>query len=381
MIRVLIIVDTLSVGGAEQQAVELATRLNRQEFDVSVCSLSNRYLFLKKQLDKAGIRNFAIDQNGKFDFVCLRGLYKLVKQEKPHIVNTFLFTADLYGRVIARLAGVPVVISSQRNMDLWKKPHHILADRLLAGSTDLFVANALAVGDFVHKKFNVPDSKIRVVYNGLDSEKFKPGPKNPQVLSRIGIPGDAKVMGMIAHFAPRKDHEMFLKVAAKLKERYPGLYFVLLGDDGALKAQAENMARALGLSSSVRFLSSAAQDGGFENTDILPLLEVSVLFSHYEGCANAILESMACAKPVVVSRVGGNPEIVQEGETGFLVDPDEPREAIERIAYLLGNPGFAHSMGDAGRAFVEEVFSFEKMTSSMESIYRELLKVKKINPV
>lgn len=381
MIKVLIIIDTLSVGGAEQQAVELAVRLNRQEFDVSLCSLSERHLYLKKQLDESGIRNFAIEQGGKFDFVCLRRLYKLIKQERPHIVNTFLFTSDLYGRLAARLAGVPAVISSQRNMDFWKKFHHLLADRLLAGATDLFVANARAVRDFVQQRFRVPASKVRVVYNGLDTGKFKPGPGNAEILSRIGIPENAKVIGMIAHFAPRKDHEMFLKAAARLKGRYPDLYFLLLGDDGALKARAENTAKALGIYSSVRFLPSAAREGGFENTDILPLLDVSVLFSHYEGCANVILESMACAKPVVVSRVGGNPEIIQEGETGFLVDPVNPEEAVERIAYILDNPGFAYSMGNSACAFVREVFCFEKMTSSMESIYKELLRAKKINPL
>jgi len=381
MIKVLIIVDTLSVGGAEQQAVELATRLNRREFEVSVCSLSERHLFFKKQLDENGIRNFAVDQSGKFDFKCLRRLYKLIRQERPHIVNTFLFTADVYGRLAARLAGVPAVISSQRNMDFWKKFHHILADRLLAGNTDLFVANAMAVKGFVRQKFRVPDSKICVVYNGIDSEKFKPGPEKPEILSRIGIPEGARIIGMIAHFAPRKDHEMFLRVAARLKTRYPDLYFVLLGDDGALKTQAKNTAKALGISLSVRFLPSAAHEGGFENTDILPLLDVSVLFSHYEGCANVILESMACAKPVVASRVGGNSEIIREGKTGFLVDPVNPKEAIERIAYILDNPGFASSIGDSARAFVKRVFSFEKMASSMEEIYRELLKAKKIKPL
>ncbi len=377
MIKVMLIIDRLWVGGTEQQVVELAKRIDRGVFDVSICILSKSIIFLVRELERYGVRYYLIDQKGKIDVSCIIQLYKLLKKERPQVVHTFLFASDCYGRIAAAMARIPVIISSQRNVDVWKRPYHILTDRILSLFTDRFIVNANAVRKFLCARENVPSFKISVIYNGVDLEKCRPLGKNKEVLKTLDIPEDSKIIGMIAHFSSRKDHLMFLDVARELLIKVKNIYFILIGD-GELKDKIKKRALGLGLSFHTKFLSSRGYLEGYDVADVLSIFDVSVLFSHYEGCSNVILESMASAKPVVANNVGGNAELVRNGETGFILASKDVGGAVEKIYYLLQEPAIARAIGLKARAHVEENFSFEIMVKQTEEIYIDLSKKKSV---
>ena len=220
-LKIIHVIDDLGMGGAQRQLVELAAGLAGKRYEVQVVSLSTEKAHWADPLKALGIPLVQIPHSGFWSTETFRRLVRRLQAEKPAIVQTWLFTADLYGRLAARWAGIPKVVSTVRSVETDKPWHYIQADRLLKGWTDRFIVNAQAVGDLLQRRAGVNSRKVRVIYNGLDLERFDPTRSTGSARKELGLKEDQPLVGIIGRLSPVKDHATFLAAAELVRQRIP----------------------------------------------------------------------------------------------------------------------------------------------------------------
>ncbi len=379
-IKVLYVIGQLDRGGAERQLLELATRLPKDRFEPVVCCLG-RPGPLGREIEESGVRLVVHAKPvGNFSGAS-RKLARLVRAERPVILHAFLSSANWRGLVVGRLLRVPIVITSMRNVDVHTKFRGNAIERLLSSITDQVIANAGAVKDYVAEMHWVDPRRIRVVYNGISVERVlgratgTPGgaeaPWVTDVPAGESFPGSGAGEGptvtVIASLTPKKDHRTFLAAAARIASERPEVRFLVVGD-GPLRAELSEHAKDLGLGDAVTFAGSTDKVGA-----VLASTDVFVLTSIKEGCSNVILESMAAGRPVVATSVGGNPELIAEGETGFLLPVGDAEGIARRVLDLLGDEELRRRMGRAGRERVLARYTTEHMVDDTIGFYLEML--------
>ncbi len=232
-----------------------------------------------------------------------------------------------WGRLAARLAGVPVIASALHSTG-W--PDSVQwANRLLAPITDAFIAVAEPHGRYLAAHEGCTASKIHVIPNGVDVERFRPRPPSETLRTEFGLATGAPVVGIVAALRPEKNHALFLKAAGAVRRAVAGARFLIVGD-GPLRGELEALARSLSLSDAVRFLGTQS-----DVHEVLSLIDVLALTSHMEANPVSILEAMAAGKPVVSTRVGSIDKAVDEGCSGYLVAPGSEEELAGRLIELL----------------------------------------------
>jgi glycosyltransferase involved in cell wall biosynthesis len=213
----------------------------------------------------------------------------------------------------------------------------------------------------------LPEDRIAIIYNGIDLGPYQYHDNHNTLKNELNIKDYVPLVGMVATMKFEiKGHRFFIEASKKVITKFPNVQFVLVGD-GPLRKQFENMAEELGVKQNLHFL---GKKHGIPH--ILSSLDISVLCSTSEGFSNVILESMAAGKPVVASNVGGSPEMVIDGQTGYLVPSADSDALAKAIMKLLNDPIKAKDMGVWGKRMVEEKFSIEKMVKSYEGIYQSL---------
>ena len=290
-----------------------------------------------------------------------------MRRERIDIAQTYLFTANTWARLAAIIARVPVIVTSERNVDMWEERFKPTIGRWLDRFTYRTTGNSQAVKDYLVKKGLAPD-KVDVIYNGVDPERFEEEPVTPGVTrSELGIPPHHSVVGLLARLEPQKDPLTFLRAAAILVKKLPTVSCLVIGG-GSLQAELEREAQALGLGTRVTFTGPRR-----DVARLLAACDVSVISSVKEGMSNTIMESMAAGKPMVATRVGGNAELIAEGETGFLVPPRDPDAIADAVLRILEDPDLAKAMGHQARVRIAQRFSVEAMVKSTERLYGEAL--------
>jgi glycosyltransferase involved in cell wall biosynthesis len=192
-------------------------------------------------------------------------------------------------------------------------------------------------------------------------------PAEPGLRASLGIPAEAKTIGVVARLIAYKGHRFFLQACQEIKRRHPRATFLLIGD-GPEAGSLAALSRQLGLQEAVRFLGTRS-----DIPQLLSLLDVVALPSLEEGFPNVVLEAMAAGKPVVATRVGGTPEAVIHRETGLLVPPKDPRALADAILEVLDDPQRANAMGQAGCERVRKAFDLSRMVQEIEALYEELI--------
>jgi glycosyltransferase involved in cell wall biosynthesis len=273
-----------------------------------------------------------------------------------------------WGRLAAWLAGVPVICSALHSSGL---PDRVeLPNRLLAPITDAFIAVAETHRRYLAEHEGCPATKVRVVPNGVDVERFHPRWSDPALREELQLPEGAPVAGIVAALRPEKNHELFLRAAALVGEQVPEARFLIVGD-GPRRGQLEDLARKLLPADAVCFLGTRG-----DVPEVVSLTDVVLLTSHMEANPVSVLEAMAAEKPVVATRVGSVPETVIDGQTGFLAEPGDARGIADRVVELFGDPERAARMGRAGRERVVAHWSVERMVRGYEDLISELYRSK-----
>ncbi len=373
MTKIAFIIDDLGLGGAQRQLLELVKGLDRSRFQPVLFSLSEQKTALKEEIEKTESPLVLLDQQGKFSFPVLYKLWKGLQNFSPTIVHTYLFTADFYGRIAAKLAGVPILISSIRSTEPNKKRHYIWADRYLATWCDAIIVNAFCIGGLIVVREKIEKSKIFTIHNGVDLLRFDLPGENGLFRRSLGIPEGAVVLGTVGRLGPEKDHPTLLEAFSQIRRRGHDAFLLVVGD-GTLRSVLVKQAERLGIGPYVRWLGPRN-----DIPEILRSLDLFLLPSRYEGCPNVVLEAMAAQICVVATAVGGTPEVIRHGETGVLVKPGEAKEMVEAVCALLENPQQILEMGREARRAVSESFSVGRMVEKTESLYKDLLKRKGMN--
>lgn len=366
-INVLIVIDSLGPGGAQRQIIEYFKFADRDAFDIKVVNLDRDYAPLADEITRLGVEIVGIDHRGFFNPKTLIELVMLFRRGKPDIVHTYLFTSDCYGRLAAQIAGVKTIICSIRSTDLWKKWHHILADRILEKFTDRLTINAENMRRFLVETEKLDPKKITCIYNGIDLRRFESLRDQSDVRKGFNIPEDALVVGMVSRFSAQKDYKTFFASAEIVGQSEKNVYFVAVGDGPQQKGFEEQWER--------KDISSRVVFTGLRHDvpDLMNMMDIGVLATHYEGCPNVVLEYMACAKPVVATNVDGCPELIVDGKTGFLVPERDAAAMAEKLMILIKDANLRRRMGEAGRKRVEENFTSKKMAENIERLYLKLL--------
>lgn len=364
--RVLFVIDELDIGGTEQQILELVKRIDRDRYAPMVaCFRPGR---VAREIEAAGVPVFTFRKRATVDVRLIAGLVKLMRRERIDIVQTYLFTANTWARLAAILARVPIIVTSERNVDMWEQRFKPTIGRWLDRFTYRTTGNSRAVEAYLLDK-GLPPHKVAVIYNGVDLDRFEGEPVTPSLTkSELGIPFHHAVVGLLARLEPQKDPVTFLRAAAILVKKCPTISCLVIGG-GSLQSELEREARAMGLGDRVTFTGPRR-----DVARLLAVCDVSVMSSVKEGMSNTVMESMAAGKPMVATRVGGNAELIADGETGFLVPTRDPAALADAIERILEDPPLAKSMGQRARARIEQEFSVRAMVRSTERLYEEALR-------
>jgi glycosyltransferase involved in cell wall biosynthesis len=244
---------------------------------------------------------------------------------------------------------------------------YVLAERLTSPLADRVLAVSSAIAhDLIHR-YGIRAEKVVTIRNGIDADAFIPTRPPALVLKDLNLGNEDRRIGLAARMTPQKGHLVLLQALRLMSQRFSNLRCLLIGD-GPLRPSLERYAGELGVAGQCVFTGIRS-----DIADLLSVVEVVVLPSHSEGLPFVLLEAMALAKPVVATRVGGNPEVVEDGKTGLLVPPGDPKALAEAIAFLLDHPDDAACMGKRGRERVVGRFGLDRMIKALEQLYLELL--------
>ncbi|PCJ65417.1 MAG: hypothetical protein COA73_02340 [Candidatus Hydrogenedentota bacterium] len=362
--RICYVVPSLGAGGTERQLLTLIRELSSDCEIMVVCTNSDgAWAGDARRLGKV----FVLNLRGGWDPRMGSKLRKLFRIYKPDIVHSFMFGFDYTVNKAARSESVSVVISSRRQLADWKKTRHIKLQQKANRMVDAIVANSQAVADFAADQEKETVDRYTVIYNGIDSENFVSNADKGIVGKRLGVPDGKQVVGMVANYAPVKDHALFVKMASILCQRRNDIHFLLVGS-GPLQDNVNRLIHSEGLTDQFTQLTTIS-----ELPDVYHLLSVKVLTSQNEGCPNVVMEAMASGTPVVASAVGGIPELIDDGVTGSLVASRDPEAFADAVEAYLNDVDKAQSVGEAAARSIRERFSVEKMIDDYRGLYAELL--------
>jgi glycosyltransferase involved in cell wall biosynthesis len=327
---------------------------------------------LAKELEQAGVKLYRSKSVDKGTPHCLYGAQKairnIVRERHIDVIHTNGLTQLLAACLAVRsLSKKPVLVESEHTSrhisDRWLR---LVTIRTLNQCADLVLPVADAVGrELITHGLN--PSKVRTVYNAIDLENFNPDQnKACDSIRRIYQPqSNVPTVALIGMLYPWKGHRYYLEAASQVLKIYPEVRFLIVGD-GPLKSQLKDMVKHLKIQEHVIFT------GLVPNMCIpyiLSNIDISVLPSLRENFPHSILEAMAARKPVIASHVGGIPEMIKEGVTGYLIPPRDSVALADRILRLLKDKGLSQTMGHNGRALVEQRFSMDAVTQKLEEAY------------
>lgn len=369
---VMIMVNQLGAGGAEQQIATLVKGIDKQQFRVLVLTLYPRGATEAVVKQVPGVELICLNRKGKYDISPAFKVWRILRGQKVDIIQPFLSPATLFGLLPALLAGTPVRVVTERcgvrnNTHFGFRALQKIED-VFGHSAQVAVANSEAGRRFLIERGYV-QVKTRVIYNGLNFARLRIDPiKAEGIRAETGIkPGDP-VVGINAWLWVGKDPETFLRSAHLIHQKRPEVQFALLGD-GPLRSHLEDLAKELDISKQVFFFGAQKEVGTY-----LSLFDILVSSSiDHEGCSNSILEAQALGKPVVATDIGGNRELVESGKNGFLITPRDPLAMAKAVFDLLENPDLAFRMGKNGQNMVLDRFQSERMVTDYQDLWGQLL--------
>lgn len=367
------VIDRLDYGGLENGVVNLINWMPEERYAHAVLCLRGATGFAQR-IRKTGVTLLQADKRPGKDPACYLRVNRLLRTLRPWIVHTRnVSTVDMIPS--AWLAGVRRFVHSEHGLDMQEiSGGHVRYNRLRRASrlwVDRYVSVSADLEHWLNVSLGIPPKKIALVYNGVDTQRFKPASRRRAVLPAGFAPDDAFVVGFAGRMAPVKDPLALVQSFIDLVTAMPGLRararLVMVGDGEQRRIIESELDRA--------GLRGVAWLPGFRDdmTEVYGCLDVFVLPSRREGISNTALEAMACGVPVVATSVGGSPEIVADGVTGRLVAPSDRAALTAALNAYAADPERAARHGAAGRQRVEAAFSPAAMVRGYSAVYDALI--------
>lgn len=356
---------SLGHGGTERQVAELAKSLDRRRFQPHVACF-DRGGFREQELRASGVPILQMDMRSFVSRDSLRALTRLRSYVQAHgirLAHTFDHPMNVFGVPAARLLRVPTVLSSQRSHRELIPPKYLPAIRFSDRVVNGIVVNCNFVRDHLIRDYNVPERKIHVCYNALDTQRFRPGPRvRPPELRDARL-----VIGVVCVLRAIKGLSTLVEAFAAVTRERSDLRMLIVGD-GPERDVLERKASDLGVRAHCVFHESTA--------DVVPWLhamDIFVLPSLSEALSNSLMEAMAVGCCAIASRVGGNPELVEHGETGLLFEKGDARSLAEALRTVVTDDALRTRLAHCGSAFVTAQFATRRSVERMEQIYAGFL--------
>jgi glycosyltransferase involved in cell wall biosynthesis len=352
--------STSGPGGAEMIVKRLAGVLDPERFRSVVCLF--RTGWLSEACEQASLPTHVIDINGAFDVRWARKFFHLLQTERVALIHAHEFTANTYGTLLGRLAGIPVVATVHGKNYYSEQGKRRTAYRFVSRAARM-IAVSEDLKQFMVERVGISSHRIKVIYNGVEPSEHFDGPQIQSVKRDLDLTKWDHMIGSVGSLYPVKGQIYLIRALPAILRVYPRTGLVLVGR-GDLAEELKVETIRLGVEEHVQFL-------GFRSDIpvLLNLMDVFVLPSLSEGLSMALLEAMAAECPVVATRVGGNVELVEEGVTGYLVPSENSQLLAERVIDLLRNKQEARRFGRRGRERVREKFSLGGMVDAYQECY------------
>lgn len=364
-VRVAHVVQNLAIGGLERVVLNLASHAHRDRFQPSIVCLGSGGP-LVDQARAAGIEVWLVDKKPGFRPAAVVSLARRFRNERVRVVHCHNAAPLLYGAVAGRLVGA-VVIYTAHGMQTSGARQPVTLDRW--GLVDAFVTVSDDARRIALASAGAHPERVRTIVNGVDTWAYRRSDLDARVRVRrsLGLPTDAFVFGIVARLSSAKDHANLFRAFAALAATDPRVRLVVVGD-GELHAELEGLVRDLHMSERI------VMTGSREDIPALVgAFDAFVLSSYTEGLAMTLLEAMAAELPIVATRVGGNTEVVVDGETGLVVPPRDTARLADALRWMSNHAEEARTMGTRGRERAVSRFSIEAMVAAYEEAYDHAL--------
>lgn len=374
-LRVLTMVDGIGTyGGGETLAQEIAMGLDRERFAPVFCVTRweprPEHQSGLDQLDAANVPFVGLERRSRLDLAPWRRLLAFSRRHPIDILHTHKFGSNCWGAVLASRISARVFVAHEHTWSFEGQPQRRVLDReLIARRADAFVAVSTEDRRRMIEVEGIAASKVRFIPNGISTP---PGPDpGHDFRAELGIGPDQPLVGTVATLRTQKALDVLVRASARLKETIPNVRVVIVGGTDSRGNQVEERLKALiadlALTETVTMVGRR-----FDIPNVLDALDVAALSSDYEGSPLSVMEYMAACKPVVATRVGGVPDLIEDGVTGLLVEPQDPEGLSAALATVLRDPERAMAMGQAGHERRQREFSIESTTRHVEDLYSEL---------
>ncbi len=366
--RLMMVLTSAVRGGVEEVALGLLQRLDPSEFRLSIAAPPA----LLDQLapDLAGVRvdALAVDAESFTRVGQLRRLAAFMRRMGPDVVNPHLFRSTAVAAPLARATGRARVVETYHGREAWRQGTlrgRFVADRLVARLVTRVIAVSRGAADFLIHGKGYPERKVLVIPNGRDLTRFTPGAHRDAVRAELALGQDTPVVGVVGRLETQKGHVYLLDAWTEVIRARPDARLLVVGE-GSLRGELARQARGAHIDESVIFM-------GFRSDipRILDATDVLALPSLHEGMPLTVIEAAAAGRPVVATAVDGTPEVVRDGETGYLVPPADPAALAKALLALLGDADTARRMGREAHRWAHERFDIDTHVEATARVYRE----------
>jgi glycosyltransferase involved in cell wall biosynthesis len=358
------VIPTLDQGGAEKQLCLLAKGLHRQGIEVQVVLLT-RDGPLRSSLESEGIAVTLIGKRFQADPSAYFRLRRWLKDWNGDVVHSWLFAANAYARKAAISAGIPIILGSERCVDLWKTQAHFAIDRYLALRTDGITTNSTGVRGF-YVAHGIPEDRWTIIANGIP-ERHATAVSRAEVMASLSVDPARKLILAVGRLWPQKRYRDLIWAGELLGSAHGDTTLVIVGE-GPQRDELLRHRDAVTIPTHVRFAGHR-----HDVADILPHAELFWNGSEYEGQSNSLIEAMQAGVCVVASDIPGNRDLVEDGVTGRLV-PLGDRAAFARVTHqLLDDADTRTRLATAGSKLIGEKFTVSRMVDEHVRLYRHLV--------
>jgi L-malate glycosyltransferase len=389
-LHVVHLIEALGPGGAERLLYTNLKHFDAEQVRSTVITVYPHATHWLEPIKALGVPTVCLNCNTPRDVPRgVRMLRSWLRENKPDVIHTHLWAANMIGRIAGRLTKT-AVISSVHNPDheaeAWADGAEVsLTKRRVARALDRWTAHAggdhlIAVSNYVKRSANrhlrIPLDSIEVVYNPIDTDLFKspPAKGRAEILSECGLPAESLVLLNVARVSPQKGLIYALRALPAILERYPAAHLVSIGatTDPAWHAQLQREAAELGIVDHFHLLGTRR-----DVIDFLRACDVFIFPSLYEGLGIALIEAMAAGCACVASAAGPIPEVVHDGEDGILVPPGNPEAIVAAVCRLLSDESLRVRLGKAASESALSRFQPQQSAATLTRIYRQVVEQKR----
>ncbi len=366
-LKVLHLLATMPVGGAEDLVAAIVRGLDPQRFETAVATLGlPGPVGLELRAQGYEVVSLGLDIKRTSAWGIVGPVRRLLQARRPDILHTHLYHPNLYGRLGALGLGLPGVVAAVHNSYTRVKFHRRLWNFLLGWASDRVLVGSAQVWQDVRRYDGVPASRLRLMPYGIPLAELDTPLSREEARERLGLSGADLVIGVVGRLEEQKGHAHLLAALPALRREVPNLVVLLVGE-GRRQEDLQRQVRELNVADTVRFLGTRR-----DLPEIYRALDLFVQPSLWEGLPLALLKAMGAGLPVVATRVSGSREAIVDGVNGLLVAPGDPEALAGALGELCRHPEARRRLGRAAHRTVVERYSLEAMLRTLEQLYREL---------